>query len=118
MCAISGAINLYMDEHISSVMLNTMLRRGPDDAAVYKNEDYALLHARLAVIDLENGRQPMQFAAEDQTYCIVYNGELYNTSEIRKELERMGHSFQTHSDTEVVLRAYAQYPIRPPQEIV
>lgn len=109
MCAISGVVNLYMDEYIGSAMLKTMVRRGPDDADIYQNGPCTLLHARLAVIDLEKGKQPMSCSADGQLYWIVYNGELYNTAEIRKELEALGHHFQTHSDTEVVLHSYVQW---------
>ena len=109
MCAISGVVHLYTDEITNIKMLNTMLRRGPDDTGAYKSGPCTLLHARLAVIDPKRGKQPMCFAAQEQTYCIVYNGELYNTAEIRKELEVLGHNFITNSDTEVVLHAYVQW---------
>ena len=68
-----------------------------------------LLHARLEVIDLTGGAQPMHYTQNGKNYCIVYNGELYNTGEIRKELQLLGHHFVGHSDTEVVLHAYAQW---------
>ncbi len=109
MCAISGTVHLYTDEVTNVKMLNTMLRRGPDDTGIYKCGPCTLLHARLAVIDPKRGKQPMCLTAQKQTYCIVYNGELYNTAEIRKELEVLGHNFITHSDTEVVLHAYVQW---------
>lgn len=86
-----------------------MLRRGPDGDGVYENGDVCLLHARLAIIDPAQGQQPMYLHRAEQTYVLVYNGELYNTRELRRELENLGHSFGSHSDTEVVLHAYAQW---------
>ena len=109
MCAISGTVHLHSDENTCLTMLNTMLRRGPDDTGIYKSGPCILLHARLAVIDPANGKQPMCFKVQEERFCIVYNGELYNTSEIRKELESLGHQFMTFSDTEVVLHAYVEW---------
>lgn len=109
MCAISGVVYLHTDDKINNIMLKTMLRRGPDDTGVYKNGPCTLLHARLAVIDPVHGKQPMSVVLHEQTYSIVYNGELYNTAEVRKELEALGHDFVTRSDTEVVLHAYVQW---------
>lgn len=90
-------------------MLATMLRRGPDDTGRYTGENCTLLHARLAVIDLAGGRQPMGCDHAGEHFEIVYNGELYNTEQIREELYRLGHQFLGHSDTEVVLHSYAQW---------
>jgi asparagine synthase (glutamine-hydrolysing) len=108
MCAISGVINLMRGEFVLEKMIATMLRRGPDDAGVFRRGPCALLHTRLAVIDPARGHQPMELHWAGEDYTIVYNGELYNTESIRSELERMGHLFFTTSDTEVVLHAYAQ----------
>ncbi len=109
MCAIAGMIGLPCTEETKKKMLETMHRRGPDENGVYQNKDATLLHSRLAVIDIAGGKQPMAFSAGKQTYTIVYNGELYNTEEIRAELVKCGHTFAGHSDTEVVLHAYAQW---------
>ena len=109
MCAISGIIKLMRGEAVLEKMVATMLRRGPDDAGVYRQGQCALLHTRLSVIDPARGHQPMKLHWAGEDYTIVYNGELYNTESIRSELERMGHFFFTHSDTEVVLHAYAQW---------
>ena len=109
MCGISGMIGLEEDEEIIGTMLTTMHRRGPDSSGVYRCGDAVLLHARLAVIDPLGGQQPMVFTDSGETYVIVYNGELYNTRELRHALQSLGHSFHSHSDTEVVLHAYAQY---------
>ncbi len=109
MCAIAGFIGLKSEESICGKMLATMHRRGPDGNGIYRNRDCTLLHARLAIIDPEGGKQPMELEYGAERYCIVYNGELYNTEEIRYDLLKLGHVFQGHSDTEVVLHAYAQW---------
>ena len=109
MCAIAGIIGLPWDPRIIESLLATMHRRGPDAADFYETETAALLHRRLSVVDPEGGSQPMKLTYQGETYVIVYNGELYNTEEVRHDLLRAGHSFRSHSDTEVVLHAYAQY---------
>ena len=109
MCAIAGMINLMSNDEICGRMLATMTRRGPDATGGFEEGPCTLLHARLAIIDLARGKQPMQLFWAGEHYTIVYNGELYNTLEIRQKLERAGHSFEGHSDTEVVLHAYAQW---------
>lgn len=109
MCAIAGIIGLKTDNAILDAMLSTMRRRGPDAQGIFLHEDVALLHARLAIIDLEGGQQPMELDWAGERYVLVYNGELYNTAELRNELTACGHTFRGHSDTEVVLHAYAEY---------
>ena len=109
MCAISGMINLPASEKTLCRMLETMHRRGPDDRGVYREKGCTLLHGRLAIIDPEGGRQPMTLAWAGEEYTLVYNGELYNTEQLRGELSVLGHSFLGHSDTEVLLHAYAQF---------
>ena len=109
MCAISGVIGLQVDEATLGRMLYTMRRRGPDAQGSYQNGDAVLLHTRLAIIDPEGGKQPMSLDWAGERYTLVYNGELYNTESLRSRLEACGHSFLGHSDTEVVLHAYAQY---------
>ena len=109
MCAISGMINLPASEKTLRRMLETMHRRGPDDRGVYREKGCTLLHGRLAIIDPEGGRQPMTLAWAGEEYALVYNGELYNTEQLRSELSALGHSFLGHSDTEVLLHAYAQF---------
>lgn len=109
MCAIAGVLGLYADDAALKKMLLTMSRRGPDATGRWEIEDGHLLHARLAVIDIEGGRQPMSLYTDGEEYTIVYNGELYNTPELRRELEQLGHSFLGHSDTEVLLHSYAQW---------
>ena len=109
MCAISGMVGLPAAEDTVSKMLSTMYRRGPDDKGVYRDGECTLLHGRLAIIDPAGGRQPMTLNRAGETYTLVYNGELYNTEELRRELISLGHTFLGHSDTEVLLHAYAQF---------
>ncbi len=107
MCAIAGILSLPALN--IEKMLSTMTRRGPDGSGTYRDAHCCLLHRRLAIIDLQGGRQPMALSWAGEEYVLVYNGELYNTEEIRRELLLAGHSFLGHSDTEVVLHAYAQW---------
>ena len=109
MCAIAGILNLSWEQSLLRKMAKTMERRGPDDKGFFEDHGCALIHTRLAIIDPENGKQPMTIGWAGETYTIVYNGELYNTQEIRQDLRKLGHTFVGHSDTEVVLHAYAQY---------
>lgn len=83
--------------------------RGPDDSGVHVSAHAAFAHRRLAVVDIEGGKQPMSAVCDGKTYTIVYNGELYNSAELRDELKSLGHTFETHSDTEVLLKAYIQF---------
>jgi asparagine synthase (glutamine-hydrolysing) len=87
-------------------MGETMALRGPDDEGIWLAPHVALCHRRLAVIDLEGGRQPM---AVDGSAVLTYSGEVYNFRELRTQLEARGHHFQTSSDTEVVLRGYLEW---------
>ena len=109
MCAIAGFVGLAGDQRTIDRMLETMARRGPDDRGYYNAGNCTLLHARLAVIDPAGGRQPMGCSHGEEYFEIVYNGELYNTDAVRHELEKLGHVFEGHSDTEVVLHSYAQW---------
>ncbi len=110
MCSIGGEINFREEVSLCDYhkeMIHTMKRRGPDSDGMYKDTNAVLLHARLAVIDVENGKQPMTGSLGEKTYTIVYNGEIYNTNELRGFLESKGIKFKTQSDTEVVLMLYA-----------
>ena len=109
MCAIAGLISLEAEQHTLEAMLKTMASRGPDGAGSYQDTVCTLLHSRLAIIDPAGGKQPMELYFGGEHYILVYNGELYNTSELRRELEHLGHHFEGHSDTEVLLHAYAQW---------
>jgi asparagine synthase (glutamine-hydrolysing) len=114
MCGIAGWVDFERDltrEHaVVMAMTRTMTSRGPDDEGVWTGQHVALGHRRLAVIDIEGGRQPMAVAADDRTVAVItYSGEVYNFRELRAELASHGHHFRTRSDTEVVLHAYLQW---------
>lgn len=106
MCGIAGilcdSIDLRQEKRMIWKISNSLKSRGPDAHGEYVQDDVALIHRRLSVIDPENGGQPMAFGK----YVIVYNGELYNTQEVRRELEELGYIFDTDCDTEVVLKAF------------
>ena len=109
MCGIAGLVGDIPSRTILERMQRTMRRRGPDQEGIWQGDSAALIHARLAVIDIEGGRQPMMRRIGENQYCMVYNGELYNTAELRRSLEACGHNFSTHSDTEVVLASYLEW---------
>ncbi len=109
MCAIAGILDLAAEQSVVRAMAPTMERRGPDAFGVFTREGVTLLHARLAVIDPAGGRQPMELYWAGEHYTLVYNGELYNTPQLRRELQKLGHDFVGHSDTEVLLHAWAQW---------
>ena len=113
MCGIAGVIsfgeNLHDQERVFRRMQEAIVRRGPDQKGMLLTEHAALIHTRLAVIDPEFGRQPMHRAYRDEVFSIVYNGELYNTAEIRQKLAEQGCRLSTRSDTEAVLMAYAVF---------
>ncbi|MBQ0097708.1 MAG: asparagine synthase (glutamine-hydrolyzing) [Oscillospiraceae bacterium] len=113
MCGIAGwldsKIDLYDKRDILTQMSLTLSKRGPDEHGEYIKKNVALLHRRLAVIDIENGKQPMSFSYKNETYTIVYNGELYNAEELRDDLISKGIEFSSHCDTEVLLKCYAYY---------
>lgn len=114
MCGIAGQVGrdprtIQRRYAAYCAMQQTLARRGPDQRGMYICGAAALIHARLAVVDLENGLQPMQLDWQGETYVLVYNGELYNTPELRAALAARGHSFNGHSDTEVLLHAFAEW---------
>lgn len=107
MCGIAG-FTAAGDEIAIRTMTDAMVHRGPDAMGIYQNGSLALGHRRLSIVDLTGGAQPMREPASGMV--IVYNGELYNHQELREDLEKLGHRFQTdHSDTETVLRAFIQW---------
>ncbi len=112
MCGIAGAISfaddMREDMKVYEAMQRVLMRRGPDQRGIVISREVALIHTRLAVIDINGGRQPMKYVSEGREYTIVYNGELYNTQELRRELEE-DFPFETHSDTEVVLKSYVKW---------
>lgn len=113
MCGIAGAVsyscNIEDEKNIFLKMQKVLTPRGPDAQGIFTDTHAALVHARLAVIDIENGKQPMTEVYRDNRYTVVYNGELYNTEEIRQKLKAGGYRFQGHSDTEVLLKAYIEW---------
>ena len=111
MCGIGGFVDYERDARRGGPILHGMKRtltpRGPDAEGTYFDEDAALVHRRLIVIDPEGGKQPMH--SPDRNTIIIYNGELYNTPKLRTELMSRGHEFVGHSDTEVLLHAYLEW---------
>lgn len=109
MCGITGWMNknenLRNKKRIIKKMTKTLKYRGPDSTGYFISDDVLLGHKRLAIIDPEKGKQPMKY----DNYVIVYNGEIYNTDSIRKKLIKKGYSFNTTSDTEIILKGYACY---------
>ncbi|MFC0572414.1 asparagine synthase (glutamine-hydrolyzing) [Paraburkholderia solisilvae] len=114
MCGIAGWVdygrNLHEYRSTVQAMTQTMALRGPDADGVWIGKHAALGHRRLAVIDVEGGRQPMQAVEGGQVVaCLTYSGEVYNFVKLRDELTKRGHRFRTKSDTEVVLRSYLEW---------
>ncbi|MFI8849594.1 asparagine synthase (glutamine-hydrolyzing) [Streptomyces sp. NPDC053499] len=113
MCGITGWVshdrNLTAERATVDAMTETMACRGPDDTGTWIAGPAALGHRRLAIIDLPGGRQPMTVETPEGTVALVYSGETYNYTELRRELAGRGHRFSTDSDTEVVLHAYLEW---------
>jgi asparagine synthase (glutamine-hydrolysing) len=109
MCGICGVVsaNGSADPERVARMSATLVHRGPDSAGEFSDGTAGLAARRLSIIDLETGDQPI--ANEDGTLHVVQNGEIYNYRELRRELERSGHRFRTHGDTEVLLHLYEQH---------
>lgn len=111
MCGICGYINIGREKQDASVLQNmvkTLHHRGPDSQGFYEDKEHQVFlgHSRLSIIDIsDNGRQPMSLGC----LTIVFNGEIYNYQEIKKELTTLGHSFKTNSDTEVILHSYQEW---------
>lgn len=113
MCGLIGWIDTAQDisskRHIMEKMKDTLAKRGPDDHGTYCSRHALLGHRRLTIVDPEGGCQPMLKNIRDNTYVIIYNGELYNTEEIRAKLLARGYSFNSYSDTEVLLTSYIEW---------
>lgn len=111
MCGICGYINFSKTRQDSSVlknMVHTIHHRGPDSQGYFEDQEHQVFlgHARLSIIDIsDNGKQPMSYG----NFTIVFNGEIYNYREIKKELSSLGHSFKTNSDTEVILHSFKEW---------
>jgi len=122
MCGICGVVNLnkdkgHIDEERVRAMTQTMRHRGPDDEGIYSAAGLCLGHRRLSILDLSSaGHQPL--ANEDKTIWIVQNGEIYNYKDLRIELERKGHVFSSHSDTEVIVHLYEEEGVNCAKSLV
>ena len=109
MCGLVGfvcleGINQYDPQFILKRMNRAISHRGPDGEGYYLDERCAMAHRRLSIIDLEGGAQPWR--TEDARYSLVFNGEIYNHHELRRQLEKLGYRYQSHCDTETVMNAY------------
>ncbi len=113
MCGIVGFVNYKKElpnkQNIINLMTQTLSNRGPDEEGIYIKNNVALGHKRLIVIDPQGGKQPMIQRFNEGEYVIVYNGQIYNTKELRKTLTENGFSFSGHCDTEVLLKSYIYY---------
>lgn len=111
MCGITGVLNLRESQPVGldtlGQMLSTIHHRGPDGKGIFRDAWVGLGNVRLSIIDIAGGDQPI--GNEDSTLWIVFNGEIFNYVELRPELEKRGHHFNTNSDTEVILHAYEEY---------
>ncbi len=109
MCGIAGFLKLKQaaaEENLLRGMIGALAHRGPDDSGVFVDANVGLAHARLCIIDLAGGHQPMSI--ENGSLWITFNGEIFNYIELRDELQKQGHRFTTRSDTEVILRLYLE----------
>lgn len=115
MCGIAGWVNfsesLKSNSKIIKKMTDILERRGPDSEGIYESENVLLGHRRLIVVDPEGGEQPMIKIINGNKYVLVYNGELYNTEELRKSLLEEGYFFDSYSDTEVLLMSYIAWGV-------
>lgn len=113
MCGIAGIIDfdndMLKESQTLSLMLDSISHRGPDAAGTFLTHQVALGHRRLSVVDPAGGSQPMTRSLCGNTYTIVYNGELYNTAELRQSLLQKGHTFFSYSDTEALLLSYVEW---------
>lgn len=113
MCGFVGYVSIYSEPLIKNQkklvqrMNRSIVHRGPDEEGYYVDESISLGFHRLSIIDVEHGHQPLSY--KEERYWIIFNGEVYNYKELRDELTTKGYSFQTNSDTEVILAAYVEY---------
>jgi asparagine synthase (glutamine-hydrolysing) len=108
MCGISGCVGTQTDDSVLQAMVRSLQHRGPDGKGHWTNQEAALGHNRLAIIDLTDAAsQPM--STPDDRYRIVFNGEIYNYRELRIDLQQAGETFQSASDTEVLLVGYRKW---------
>lgn len=113
MCGICGIVDIHtsrsIDRDVLLKMTQVMEHRGPDDRGIYVDAHVGLGSQRLSIIDLAGGRQPI--ANEDETMWIIFNGEIYNYMELRAYLQKIGHTFRTRTDTEVILHLYEEFGV-------
>lgn len=113
MCGITGWVdfntNMQNERPTLEKMTNTLSKRGPDDTNIFSSGPAGFGHKRLVVVDPVGGKQPMTIDKNQNRYTICYNGELYNTEDLRKDLLIKGYSFKGHSDTEVLLTSYIEW---------
>ena len=111
MCGICGIVNLNSEEPVDRPvvirMTNALSHRGPDDDGFFFDRNVGLGHRRLSIIDVAGGQQPIY--NEDESAVIIFNGEVYNFADLRRDLLPRGHVFRTRSDTETILHGYEQY---------
>ena len=111
MCGICGQLNFVTGEPVESAAIRRMTQaiahRGPDDEGYFVRDTVGLGFRRLSIIDLVGGHQPM--FDEEQTVCVIFNGEIYNYKELRHELHQSGYKFRTASDTEVIVNGYKKW---------
>lgn len=121
MCGLVGFVNYKKDissyKNVLYDMTNTLQKRGPDEFGYYLKEHVALGHRRLIVIDPDGGKQPMIETYSYGEYVIVYNGQIYNTKELRETLIENGFEFEGHCDTEVLLKSFIHYGYETPKHL-
>jgi len=114
MCGLAGLFDLYgqrpIDRSSLEAMTEAIRHRGPDDSGYFQSTGIGLGHRRLSIIDLAGGHQPL--FNEDETVCVVYNGEIYNFEELAADLAARGHRFRTRCDTEVIVHAWEEWGAR------
>lgn len=113
MCGFVGFVNLKHDlqdrREFLTRMTKKLTKRGPDEENFYLAPGVNFGHRRLIILDPKHGGQPMSAKQGDNTYTIVYNGQLYNANELREELKEKGYEFKGYCDTEVILKAYMEW---------
>src|SRR5438552_2940181 len=111
MCGIAGFVShegIGSDAEARAIrMREVLVHRGPDEAGLHLDAHAALAHRRLSIVDLSTGQQPT--SNEDGTVWIVFNGEIYNHTDIRRDLENRGHRYRSRSDTETIVHAYEEW---------
>jgi asparagine synthase (glutamine-hydrolysing) len=119
MCGICGATFFEQERNVPEMeiraMCDAITHRGPDDEGIFTHGNFGIGMRRLSIIDLVTGRQPI--SNEDGSIWIVFNGEIYNHQELRDELQKKGHKFQTKSDTEAIVHAYEEYGEKCPEKL-